>query len=55
MPPSGVGIVTSSRAVVVVGRRPSRRRSNPTGPAHRGTRPASPLTRRTGQVRATII
>ena len=35
MPPSGVGIVTSSRAVVVVGR-PSRRRSNPTGPAHRG-------------------
>ena len=30
MPPSGVGIVTSSRAVVVVGR-PSRRRSNPTG------------------------
>ena len=31
MPPSGVGIVTSSRAVVVVGRRPSRRRSNPTG------------------------
>lgn len=36
MPPSGVGIVTSSRAVVVVGRRPSRRRSNPTGPAHRG-------------------
>ena len=34
MPPSGVGIVTSSRAAVVVGR-PSRRRSNPTGPAHR--------------------
>lgn len=31
MPPSGVGIVTSSRAAVVVGRRPSRRRSNPTG------------------------
>ena len=35
MPPSGIRIVTSSRAVVVVGR-PSRRRSNPTGPAHRG-------------------
>ena len=35
MPPSGVGIVTSSRAAAVVGRRPSRR-SNPTGPAHRG-------------------
>jgi hypothetical protein len=36
MPPSGVGIVTSSRAAVVVVGRPSRRRSNPTGPAHRG-------------------
>ena len=31
MPPSGVGIVTTSRAAVVVVGRPSRRRSNPTG------------------------